>query len=221
MRKGRSLAHCASRYHGRRDGSNRKPQRGRGGAGQSSRRPAARGEGRRAARAALRAGPHERRHQDRHAAHGRAGYRAIGSPRAPLRSGRLHPGRHHPERERRAAVREQQLRLFSTYSIRGLASQFYRDGVLDASQVNGYLRTLTDVARVDILKGPGSALYGSGAPGGTISLISKLPTPTPYYSATGVGGSFATYQFGTDLGGPLGETLGYRFHSDHFHTEGF
>jgi len=111
--------------------------------------------------------------------------------------------------------------FFSTYSIRGLASQFYRDGVLDASQVNGYLRTLTDVARVDILKGPGSALYGSGAPGGTISLISKLPTPTPYYSATGVGGSFGTYQFGTDLGGPLGETLGYRFNSDYFHTNGF
>src|SRR5215813_2156040 len=31
--------------------------------------------------------------------------------------------------------------FFSTYSIRGLASQFYRDGVLDASQVNGYLDT--------------------------------------------------------------------------------
>lgn len=111
--------------------------------------------------------------------------------------------------------------FFSTYSIRGLASQFYRDGVLDASQVNGYLRTLTDVARVDILKGPGSALYGSGAPGGTISLLSKLPTPAPYYGATGVGGSFGTYQLGTDLGGPLGETLGYRWNTNHFHTNGF
>ncbi len=111
--------------------------------------------------------------------------------------------------------------FFSTYIIRGLASQFYRDGVLDASQVNGYLRTLTDVSRVDILKGPGSALYGSGAPGGTISIISKLPTPTPLYSAYGVGGSFGTYQFGTDMGGSLGETLGYRLNTDHYHTNGF
>src|SRR6058998_3302265 len=95
--------------------------------------------------------------------------------------------------------------FFSTYIIRGLASQFYRDGVLDASQVNGYLRTLTDVERVDILKGPGSALYGSGAPGGTISIVSKLPTSTPLYSGYAVGGSFGTYQFGTDMGGPLGE----------------
>jgi iron complex outermembrane receptor protein len=111
--------------------------------------------------------------------------------------------------------------FFSTYIIRGLASQFYRDGVLDASQVNGYVRTLTDVERVDVLKGPGSALYGSGAPGGTISLVSKQPTALPLYSAYGTGGSFGTYQFGTDMGGPLGETLGYRLNTNHYHTNGF
>src|SRR5215831_6702717 len=218
MRKGRSLAHCASRYHGRRDGSNRKPQRGRGGAGQSSRRPAARGEGRRAARAALRAGPHERRHQDRHAAHGRAGYRAIGSPRAPLRSGRLHPGRHHPERERRAAVREQQLRLFQhvQHSRPRLAVLPRRRPRRLAGQ-----RLSADTDR----RGPRG--HSQRARLRPLRQRSARRHHQPDLQAPDAHAVLQRHGRRGQLrdlpvrGGPLGETLGYRFNSDYFHTDGF
>ena len=112
--------------------------------------------------------------------------------------------------------------FFNNFLIRGLSQQFLRDGLIDGPQINGYARTLTDVERVEVLKGPGSALYGSGQPGGTINLISKLPTETPLYSLYGSGGSFGTYRFGLDFGGPLlTPDLGYRLNAAYFHTNGF
>lgn len=112
--------------------------------------------------------------------------------------------------------------FFNNFLIRGLAQQFLRDGLIDGPQINGYARTLTDVERVEVLKGPGSALYGSGQPGGTINLISKLPTETPLYDLYGSGGSFGTYRFGADLGGTfLTPDLGYRLNASYFHTGGF
>ncbi len=112
--------------------------------------------------------------------------------------------------------------FFNNFVVRGLSQQFLRDGLIDGPAINGYFRTLTDVERVEVLKGPGGALYGSGQPGGTVNLVSKLPTETPSYSLYGSGGSFGTYRFATDLGGPLGSAnLGYRFNSAYYHTGGF
>ena len=112
--------------------------------------------------------------------------------------------------------------FFNNFVIRGLSQQFLRDGVIDGPTINGYARSLTDVDRVEVLKGPGSALYGSGQPGGTINLISKLPTETPLYALYASGGSFGTYRFGLDLGGPLGTPdLGYRLNTAYYHTDGF
>ncbi|MBI3637645.1 MAG: TonB-dependent siderophore receptor [Candidatus Rokubacteria bacterium] len=112
--------------------------------------------------------------------------------------------------------------FFNNFLIRGLSQQFLRDGLVDGPAINGYVRTLSDVERVEILKGPGSALYGSGQPGGTVNLISKMPTATPYYAVYGSGGSFGTYGFGTDFGGPLlSDILGYRFNTADYHTDGF
>ncbi|SDC87906.1 TonB-dependent Receptor Plug Domain [Cupriavidus sp. YR651] len=49
----------------------------------------------------------------------------------------------------------------NNYTIRGLAMRFLRDGYLDGPSQNGYYRTMYDVDRIEVLKGPGSALYGS------------------------------------------------------------
>jgi hypothetical protein len=110
MRKGNSLAHYSSRYHEHRDGGNRQPRR-RGLCAGKARGPASRGQRQRSPRLALRARALECGHQDGHAPHGRAGERAVGAPGAPVRPERLHPGRHHPEREWCPAIGEQQLRV--------------------------------------------------------------------------------------------------------------
>ena len=61
------------------------------------------------------------------------------------------------------------------YSIRGLTtSEFYKDGF---SVNRGYMnpQDLSNVERIDVLKGPASSLYGRGDPGGTINIVSKRP----------------------------------------------
>lgn len=66
---------------------------------------------------------------------------------------------------------------FNNYLARGLPVGFLRDGLPDGPAINGYARTVNDVAQIEVLKGPGSALYGSGAPGGFVNLISKPASP--------------------------------------------
>ncbi len=112
--------------------------------------------------------------------------------------------------------------FFNNYLIRGLNQKFLRDGLIDGPQINGYARTLTDVERIEVLKGPGSALYGSGEPGGIVNLISKQPLEKPLYSLYGSGGSFGTHREAVDLGGPLGvKHLLYRFNGAYYHSDGF
>ncbi len=111
----------------------------------------------------------------------------------------------------------------NTYSIRGLTQSFLRDGVPDGLSINGYFRTLTDVESVEILKGPGSSLFGTLAPGGTINLISKKPQSTPAYGINLTTGSFGAYGGSVDLTGSLNEdkTLLYRFNGAYNKTDGY
>lgn len=112
--------------------------------------------------------------------------------------------------------------FFNNYLIRGLSMNFLRDGVPDASTINGYSRSLADVEKIEVLKGPGSALYGSGAGGGSINLISKKPLDTAQYSLTGSYGAFDTYETAADLTGPLiPDRLTYRFIANYYNAEGF
>jgi iron complex outermembrane recepter protein len=112
--------------------------------------------------------------------------------------------------------------FFNNYLIRGLNLTFLRDGVPDGPTINGYARTLINVGRIEVLKGPGSALYGTSAPGGTINLITKAPQSSSSYTLSQVFGSFGTYQTAVDLTGPLqGKDLLYRFNADYYTTDGF
>ncbi|WP_035053280.1 TonB-dependent receptor [Andreprevotia chitinilytica] len=63
-------------------------------------------------------------------------------------------------------------------TIRGFTAindQFI-DGVRDDAL---YFRDLSNIERVEVLKGPGSVLYGRGSAGGLINRITKKPTATP------------------------------------------
>ena len=85
---------------------------------------------------------------------------------------------------------------------------------------------LTNIERVEVLKGPSSALYGGAALGATVNLIRKKPAAAPAYDFSASGGSWnlgraafgATGQLGSDaalyrldIGGETRE--GYR-HND-------
>ncbi|WP_414569843.1 TonB-dependent receptor plug domain-containing protein [Nostoc sp. CCY 9925] len=77
---------------------------------------------------------------------------------------------------------------FSYYSIRGLNNQnfltaqdsvaFYIDDV--PVDYNGFLDlALTDLERVEVLRGPQSTLYGRSSSGGVVNIISREATPEP------------------------------------------
>jgi iron complex outermembrane recepter protein len=77
------------------------------------------------------------------------------------------------------------------FLIRGLDARIYNDGFSDGDQRNGIPHSLNGVERVEVLEGPGSALYGSGPPGGTINVVHFAPSEVWNY-----GGSFEVGSFG-------------------------
>ena len=106
------------------------------------------------------------------------------------------------------------------YVIRGLRMKFLRDGVSDGPTFVGYARSFSDVERVEVLKGPGSAIYGRSEPGGTINLVTKQPSFTPY---AGLGASFGergTINLQGDITGPISTTLAARLTGEYSTTDG-
>ncbi len=67
---------------------------------------------------------------------------------------------------------------FDRFLIRGLDARIYEDGFSDGEQVNGLPHSLNGVQSIEVLKGPGSALLGSGPPGGSINITHYLPSST-------------------------------------------
>ena len=75
-------------------------------------------------------------------------------------------------------------------------------GGMDFSQIG-----LEGVARVDVIKGAPSVLYGANALGGVVNVITKKPTETPYLSATaeyGVAGVDEAYKVSLSHGMQVG-----------------
>ena len=82
---------------------------------------------------------------------------------------------------------------------------------------------LINIERVEVLKGPGTALFGAVNPGGTVNLVTKKPLITPRKALQFSTGSFNTLRTAFDLTGPLNEsgTLLYRFNTGYEKTNTF
>lgn len=114
---------------------------------------------------------------------------------------------------------------FNNFLARGLQVNFLRDGLPDGPAVNGYARTLSDVQQIEVLKGPGSALFGSGTPGGFVNLVSKAPDPHSSRELDLSLGSFHARQLKLDLTGPVGDednqSAQYRFITSYLNKDGY
>jgi len=100
-----------------------------------------------------------------------------------------------------------------TFFLRGFGNfNLYRDGFLNQSQWT-HTEDLANVERVEVLKGPGSILYGRTEPGGLVNFVTKQPLDTPYYSLRQQFGSFDLYRTNVDVTGPITDdsNLAYRF----------
>ena len=79
---------------------------------------------------------------------------------------------------------------------------------------------LEDVERIEIVKGPRAALYGSDAIGGVINIITKKASQGLSYGAHMGAGRYGTYDSGAHVGYGEGDSsAGVDF--DDYHTDGF
>ena len=110
----------------------------------------------------------------------------------------------------------------NNYTSRGLPLSFFRDNMPDGtSPQNGYYRTMYDAERIEVLKGPGSALFGVAGPGGSINMITKPPRNAFAASTGTMLGSFGTRNGYLDVTGPIGQSFAGRFIADLEHADGF
>jgi iron complex outermembrane receptor protein len=76
------------------------------------------------------------------------------------------------------------LGYFDHFLIRGLNAQVFTDRFSDGDQLGGLVHSLNGVKQIEILEGPGSALFGSGAPGGTINIVHYDPSPVFHWGTS-------------------------------------
>lgn len=114
------------------------------------------------------------------------------------------------------------LGYFDHFLIRGLNAQVYTDGFSDGDQLGGLVHSLNGVRQVEILEGPGSALFGSGPPGGTINIVHYDPSPVFHYGSSVQAGSFGTVTNSDYITGPTTiNGLNYRLDTTFSRTDGF
>ncbi len=102
---------------------------------------------------------------------------------------------------------------YSGVTFRGFrddANVFY-DGVRGDPYSGFSVPQLFNVQRVEVLKGPASALYGGGEPGGMINYVTKKPTFVESKELTLSTGSEDMIGGSLDLTGGLTQNLAYRF----------
>lgn len=116
--------------------------------------------------------------------------------------------------------------LWDSFAIRGFAGdENFPSGFL----VNGFNggrgyggpRDASNVERIEVLKGPNSALFGRGEPGGTINIVTKKPTFKEGGSFSVSAGRWDTYRVEGDYNLPLSDSVAVRLNGSFEDAESF
>ncbi|MEO7425384.1 MAG: TonB-dependent siderophore receptor [Fibrobacteria bacterium] len=110
------------------------------------------------------------------------------------------------------------------FTLRGIAGNSYY--LINGMRVSGRSFSsplITNLEKVEVVKGPASALYGNTEPGGTINNVTKKPSETGKRTVAVSSGSFQTSRINTDFTGPLNQdkTLLYRLNVAYQNTATF
>lgn len=112
------------------------------------------------------------------------------------------------------------------FILRGFQNtNLYRDGFLLPSALGGgtLKRQTANLERIEVLKGPGSILFGRNEPGGVINLVTKRPQAESYHSIQQQFGSFDLYRTTADSTGAItqDESLLYRLNLSYENANSF
>ncbi len=124
--------------------------------------------------------------------------------------GQLAPGAYTPER----------YGLPGVPVIRGDLAEIYQNGQRMLYSRDSILPSFNQVEALDVVKGPGSAIYGpqGQGPGGYVNFVTKQPyfdqfhadVTTKWGTYVPGGQSFFSPEWNLDLGGPINKELAYR-----------
>lgn len=81
--------------------------------------------------------------------------------------------------------------------------------------------TQNDVAQIEVITGPASALYGANAAQGVINVVTRDPRQYPGLSATLGGGDRQNLQFSARLAGLVAQNFGYKVSAERFQVQDF
>lgn len=106
---------------------------------------------------------------------------------------------------------------YQDYTIRGFRTQDITYNGMTANP-NHYFSSpkMTNVERVEVLKGPAAILIGTFEAGGFVNIVTKEPRASRHMRAAATLGSFDERRLGIDVGGPLDAdgTYLYRLSAD-------
>jgi tonB-dependent siderophore receptor len=117
---------------------------------------------------------------------------------------------------------------YNDFSIRGFRATGNRNSgnLLNGMRAQTSLwkqSSLANIERVEVIKGPASALFGNAAPGGVINRVTKKPLLTPKNSISVGVGSWNTLKTYADFTAPLNpkKSLLYRLNLGYERTDSF
>ncbi|WP_066549120.1 MULTISPECIES: TonB-dependent receptor [unclassified Sphingomonas] len=105
---------------------------------------------------------------------------------------------------------------FQSFSIevRGFLADQMRNGVRQRYYEDVDASNITNIERIEVLKGPSGVLFGQSALGGIISIITKQPEDTFSGYVSAVGGSYERAAASFDVTGPVSGTLSLRLNGE-------
>jgi catecholate siderophore receptor len=90
-------------------------------------------------------------------------------------------------------------------------ADFFLDGVRDDVQ---YFRSLYNIERVEVLKGPFALIFGRGGSGGIINRVQKTPSAEAFaFSGWGSVNTFGSWDVAADLNAPLADNAAFRLNA--------
>ncbi|MEM0941613.1 MAG: TonB-dependent receptor [Bacteroidota bacterium] len=116
-----------------------------------------------------------------------------------------------------------QFSYYNDFTIRGFRSQEELINGLRVIGLFGPQIITANLERVEIIKGPASALFGNSSPGGTMNRVTKKPLDEERKAITFTTGSFNTLRSTLDFTGPLNKdnTLLYRLNMAYENSDDF
>jgi iron complex outermembrane recepter protein len=105
--------------------------------------------------------------------------------------------------------------MWDSFAVRGFAGD---ENLPSIYLVNGFSagrgfsgrRDTINIERIEVFKGPGSAMIGRSDPGGTVNIVTKKPQFNHAGSVEASAGSHDTYRLAADYTGPINDVIAWR-----------